>query len=152
MKNSTCSLLDNLSKDELADIAYRIKYLRNDILHMTQSQFALSVKISQTYLSQIENGNKKINMSTILLISAALKVNLDWLIYGMGTDDNIFGSEKVTKDSLIHSAQAAALQELQNSFSLKNNELDFLSWFLNLSSKDRQRYIDAVNILSSIPH
>lgn len=39
-------------------MAARITYLRNDILHMTQAEFASTLKISQTYLSLLESGKK----------------------------------------------------------------------------------------------
>lgn len=150
MKNPTETLLDNLSPEELSSITDRIKYLRNDILNMTQTQFALSANISQTYLSQIENGNRKINISTILRISSSLKVNLDWLIYGIGNDDNIFESDKITKDLLIQSHKQSVLTDLQNAYSLKTSELDFISWFLSLSQNQRKEYIAAIKTLSSL--
>jgi len=150
MKNPSQKLLDSFSPDELSSIIDRIKYLRNDFLHMTQTQFALSANISQTYLSQLENGNRKINMSTILNISSALKINLDWLIYGIGDDKNIFASGNITKDLIVEANQSDVLQQLQKAYSLKKDELEYISWFLSLSSKDKQQYISAINALTTL--
>lgn len=150
MENSNQYLLDTLSPEELSSITDRIKYLRCGVLQMTQTQFALSANISQTYLSQLENGNKKINISTILHISSSLKINLDWLIYGIGDDSNIFDSSQISKDLLIRSNQQTVLHDIQKVYSLKSKELDFISWFLSLPSKDRQKYIAAIETLTSI--
>ena len=46
-------------------MAARITYLRNDILHMTQAEFASTLKISQTYLCLLESGKKSITEAII---------------------------------------------------------------------------------------
>lgn len=152
MKNRENALLNNLSSDEIAGISKRIIYLRNSILHMTQSQFANHVKISQTYLSMLENGKKEILDSTICQIATSLHVNLDWLVYGIGGDENIFQSETITKEYFEDAAKNAVLSDLQAAYSLKPNEIDFVTWFLNLSSKDKQKYIAAVGAISDLYH
>lgn len=152
MKNRENTLLNNLSSEEIAGISKRIIYLRNSILHMTQSQFANHVKISQTYLSMLENGKKEILDSTICQIATSLHVNLDWLVYGIGGDENIFQSETLTKEYFEDTAKKAVLSDLQAAYSLKPNEIDFVTWFLNLSSKDKQKYIAAVGAISDLYH
>ena len=152
MKNTDNSLLHKLTHTEISDIAKRIIYLRSTILHMTQLQFATAVNISQTYLSLLENNKKDINMSTILQISSSLRVNLDWLIYGIGDDNNIFQAENITKDYLLQISRAAALHELQTSYALKSNEVEFISWYLNLSSKERQCYASALKTIAELYH
>ena len=117
---------------------------------MTQSEFATTVKISQSYLSFLENGDRDINLSAIENIATSLRVNLDWLIYGIGGDDNIFASENITKDFLMHSNQISILNELQKAYSLKSNEIDFLEWYLSLDSNKRQEFIKSINTLFSL--
>ena len=146
----TNNILDTLSSDELVLISNRIKYLRCEILHMTQSEFATSVKISQSYLSFLENGDRDINLSAIENIATSLRVNLDWLIYGIGDDDNIFASQNITKDFLVQSNQLSILKELQKVYSLKSSEIEFLEWYLSLDSKKRQDFIKSINTLSSL--
>lgn len=152
MKNKENTLLNNLSPDETAEISKRIVYLRNSILHMTQSQFANHVKISQTYLSMLENGKKGILDSTICQIATSLHVNLDWLVYGIGGDENIFQSETITKEYFEETSKKAILLDLQAAYSLKPNEVDFITWYLNLSSKDKQKYIAALGTISELYH
>lgn len=71
-------------------MAARITYLRNDILHMTQAEFASTLKISQTYLSLLESGKKSITEAIISKILTTFRINSDWLISGLGTDQDIF--------------------------------------------------------------
>lgn len=150
MKNKENNLINNLSPEEIDGVSKRIVYLRNSILHMTQLQFANHVKISQTYLSMLENGKKEILDSTICQIATSLHVNLDWLVYGIGGDENIFQSETLTKEYFEETAQHAVLVDLQAAYSLKPNEMDFVSWFLKLSSKDKQKYIAAIGAISDL--
>lgn len=149
MKKSN-TILDTLSSEELSLISNRIKHLRCDILHMTQSEFATTVKISQSYLSFLENGDRDINMSAIVNIATSLRVNLDWLIYGIGSDDNIFASENITKDYFVQSNQASVLKELQKIYSLKPSEIEFIEWYLTLQSKERQEFVKSINTISAL--
>lgn len=144
------TILDTLSSEELSLISNRIKHLRCDILHMTQSEFATTVKISQSYLSFLETGDRDINMSSIENIATSLRVNLDWLIYGIGGDDNIFASENITKDYLVQYNQASVLKELQKIYSLKPSEIDFIEWYLTLQSKERQEFVKSINTISAL--
>ena len=144
------SLLETLSAEDLARISQRIKYLRTDILQMKQSEFANAANISQSYLSFIERGERDVNVSVITNISSSLKINLDWLIYGIGDDNNIFASQNITKELLIKDTQEHALAELQKAYSLKSNDLDFLKWFLSLSKSERQHFVEATNTISKL--
>lgn len=144
------ALLNSLSAEELARISQRIKHLRTDILQMTQSEFANAANISQTYLSFIERGEREVNISFITNISSSLKINLDWLIYGIGDDSNIFASQNITKELLIKDSQEYALSVLQKAYSLKTNDLDFLKWYLSLSKSERQHFVEATNTISKL--
>ena len=144
------SLLDSLSAEELTSISQRIKYLRTDILQMTQSEFANAANISQSYLSFLERGERDVNISFITNISSSLKINLDWLIYGIGDDSNIFASQNITKERLIKDNQEYALSESQKAYSLKTNDLDFLKWYLSLSKSERQHFVEATNTISKL--
>ena len=144
------AILDSLSAEELASISQRIKYLRTDILQMTQSEFANAANISQTYLSFLERGERDINIPFITNISSSLKINLDWLIYGIGDDSNIFASQHITKELLLKNSQEYALSELQKAYSLKNTDLDFLKWYLSLSKAERLHFVEATNTISKL--
>ena len=134
MKNTNSTL----NGEDLKNITSRVIYLRNQILHMTQSEFASVLKMSQTYLSLIESGKKTITKSTIDNILSTFKVNMEWLLFGIGT-------EYFTK-----STQESALSALQNAYQLKNNETDFVKWYLSLSSKERSHFLSCIEGLSDL--
>lgn len=151
MNNNSESILANMTEQELSAINKRLVYLRQNILQMTQSQFCDAVKISQTYLSLLENGQRKIKIQIILKISSALKINLDWLIYGIGNDDNIFQSNDYSKEIFTRSSQEEALTNLQKAFSLKESDKNFLSWYLALSQKERAALFKSLEIIKHLP-
>lgn len=139
MKKSI-SNIDNLNDNELKGIASRITYLRNDILHMTQQEFCAILNMSQTYLSLLENGKKQIQKTTIDKILITFKVNMEWLIYGIGTDEDIFLSGLVTKDYLTKISQNEVFSDLQKVYQLKEQDIQFLQWYLNLPSSARASF------------
>lgn len=99
MKNTNSTL----NGEDLKNITSRVIYLRNQILHMTQSEFASVLKMSQTYLSLIESGKKAITKPTIDNILSTFKVNMEWLLFGIGT---------MMKSSFQHHIQRNILQNL----------------------------------------
>ena len=131
---------DILNENELKGIASRITYLRNDILHMTQQEFCTILNMSQTYLSLIENGKKQIQKTTIDKILITFKVNIEWLIYGIGTDEDIFLSGPVTKDYFTKVSQNEVFSDLQKVYQLKERDVQFLQWYLNLPSSARSSF------------
>ena len=154
MKNSI-SNIKNLNENELKDIASRIIYLRNDILHMTQQEFCTILNISQTYLSMLENGKKQIQKNTIDKLLITFHVNIEWLLYGVGTDNDIFLSDTITRDYLTKSSQKEVLSDLQKVYQLKKRDLQFLQWYLSLPTSARTTLHSLTDklkeILSSYP-
>lgn len=55
----------------------------------TQSEFALSCGITQTYLSQIESNLKEPNLSTLRIISESLDLPLPILFFLSLTEDDV---------------------------------------------------------------
>ena len=106
--------------------------------------------MSQTYLSLIESGKKAITKPTIDNILSTFKVNMEWLLFGIGTDDEIFLSTSYTKEYFTKSTQESALSALQNAYQLKNNETDFVKWYLSLSSKERSHFLSCIEGLSDL--
>ena len=131
MKNSV-SNINNLNEHELKEISSRITHLRNDILHMTQLEFCTILNMSQTYLSMIESGKKQIQKSTIDKILVTFRVNIEWLLYGVGSDEDIFLSDIITKDYLTQSSQNEVLNDLKKVFQLKDRDIQFFKWYLSL--------------------
>lgn len=132
MKKTTSNPLADLSSIELQQIANRIVYLRQNILRMTQHQFADSVEISQPYLSLLENQKKEFNMDTLIQIATSLNVNLNWLIYGIGGDENIFQQGYHEQRQ-----QEESLAALKKAYSLKSTDIEFIQKYLSLSDKER---------------
>lgn len=62
----------------------RIRYLRKEILHMTQEEFAKSIKISRSNLGNIETGTVSITERVLSDICDVHDVNIDWLINDIG--------------------------------------------------------------------
>ena len=141
------SLLSAMSEQELRAISDRIALLRQKHLKLSQTQFASALKISQTYLSLLENYRKSSTVSVLMQISNIFKVNLDWLLYG---DGEIFLPEGFTGESFLKITRIDALKNLKEAYSLKPSELRFISWYLELSSADRSAFTSALQSLFRI--
>lgn len=129
--------------------ASRITYLRNDILHMTQAEFSSALNISQTYLSLIEAGKKNITEAIISNILITFRVNSDWLISGIGSDEDIFLDNTTPKKYMPSQDLQVTLHELQKLYQLSDNETTFVSWFLSLPSKDRALFLSCIETFSA---
>jgi XRE family transcriptional regulator, regulator of sulfur utilization len=70
------------------DLGNVIKNIRRQ-KGQTQSEFALSCGITQTYLSQIETNSKEPNLATLKTISENLKLPLPILFFLSMTEDDV---------------------------------------------------------------
>jgi transcriptional regulator with XRE-family HTH domain len=68
---------------DTASIKDRIRAIRA-ALKMSQREFGKPIYISQSLLTEIEVGRRKINNRTIQLIVAHYKVNKEWMMTGKG--------------------------------------------------------------------
>lgn len=148
-KDSSTTLFSNLSETKLHEITERIIYLRQNVLDLSQKQFADALNISQSYLSQVESKKKPLNESLVHKICASFQVDVQWLLFNQGDIDTKFLSSAI-KSSAIES-QNHALKELQTAFSLKSSDTDFLSWFLALNAEDRTALIRAIQNIQQLP-
>lgn len=71
----------------------RVKYIRNSI-NLTQEEFGEKLTVAQTYLSQIENGDRDVTEKILKLICLQYNVNENWLRTGEG---EIFNKERENK-------------------------------------------------------
>ena len=124
--------LTDMPPAELQQIAVRIAHLRQDVLRMTQHQFAEAAGLSQAYLSLLENQKKSFNMETLMQIAFSLNVSLDWLTYGIGGDENIFQA-----GCRGQRQQEEALAALKKAYSLKSADIEFIQNYLSLSDRER---------------
>ena len=65
-------------------VSERVKHLRTS-LKMSQTEFAKAIFISNGYIADIENANKKVNDRIIHLISLTFGVSEAWLKHGTGS-------------------------------------------------------------------
>ena len=61
----------------------RVKILRK-ALKLSQEEFGKRMHISQSLITEIEIGNRRINERTILLIASEYNANKDWILTGNG--------------------------------------------------------------------
>lgn len=112
------------------EINKRIKFLRKD-RNLTQKDFATSIEIKQSTLSDIERG--KIGVSTNLLakITKIYKVSSEWLMYGqnginIGNADNdsylySVSPNQITKDINSHKFEYVGVDGQLNKLISLNN-------------------------------
>lgn len=122
MKKMTSSVLDQLSADELASVIKRIVDLRCNYLHMTQSEFASALGITQGYISMLEQGKKALTYSAYEKILLTFNVKESWLLYG--EDTKVFKQPR--KDD------------------------PFLQWYDTLSRADKNRFFHALTEISAL--
>lgn len=107
----------------------RIRYLRKEILHLTQEDFASSIKISRSNLGSIEIGRINITERVFSDICEKYDVNIDWLLKGEG--DPI---REKTRSEKITDFAADILKEEDDSFRRRLVEaladLDIEEWEL----------------------
>lgn len=81
----------------------RVKYLRKNILHLTQEEFASDIDISRSNLGGIETGKVALVERVKKSICRVYKINILWLEEGMGdlrseTPEDLFDEIKVEYD------------------------------------------------------
>ena len=102
---------------------------RRNFLKITQENLANEIDVSASFISDIENGRRKMSLETMIKISIALKTSLDYLIL-----DNM-NSTKIKNETKI--------EELKNLLKPidENNQAMFLDFTINsarfLASKIR---------------
>ena len=73
--------IDNIAVGE------RVRRKRNE-LGMTQEQLAEKCAISTSYIGHIERGSGTMSLNTLLLISNALGVSTDYILFDSFSDDD----------------------------------------------------------------
>lgn len=89
----------------------RIRYLRKDVLHMTQEEFAKSIKISRSNLGNIETGAVSTTERVLSDICDVHDANMDWLLKGEGLP-----IREKTRTEKITDFAADILKEEEESF------------------------------------
>ncbi len=96
----------------------RIRYLRKEVLHMNQRQFAASLGMSQTGISGTEQSGSNVPDSTIKLICSTHSISEAWLRTGDGPiriEPDTFSLDQYAKD---HGCTELELEILKAYFEL----------------------------------
>lgn len=134
MDNASFGLFDNINGDEYDSIPARIKYIRKEILHLTQKELAEKLGISQAYLSQIESGDKAINAKTLYLFEHVCHINSN-IILGVSTDNF---------------SDSSLLDQLSIKYQLSEKDQNLILWFCSLPEAHRNALCDAIQVLQGL--
>lgn len=127
----------------------RIKYLRKDILHMTQEEFAPRIRVSRSNLGGIETDRVGATRRLVEDICSEFSINHDWLMTGNGGDENIFikttRSEKAYNrfgyimENSTPSKKAALSMLLDLLYSVPDEKWDYImSQYKNIESEIKE--------------
>lgn len=106
------------------NIGERLKYLRKDVLKITQAGMADKLNIAKSSISRIEAGTIKPLDRTICDICRVFKINEEWLRYGNG---DIFTEEPDTD-----------IGKLAKKYNLSTTEHNLLLSYIEMPEEDRK--------------
>lgn len=111
------------------EVYERIRYLRKEVLHLTQEDFSTSIKVSRSNLGSIEIGRVNVTDRVLSDICDKYDVNRDWLLIGEGDP-----LRERTRNEKITDLTADLLREEEESFRRRLIEaladLDVEEWAL----------------------
>ena len=143
MGESSLNQFDQFSEDELSEIAGRIMYIRKNVLHLTQKEFSEALGISQSFLSQIESGNRIIPADVVIKINQVFHFPPSYILYGM--DLNISSNSSTVFEKNYH--QMDALKNMEAAFDLKKTDLELLKWYCSLDEARRSALYGSIQVL-----
>lgn len=76
----------------------RIKYLRKEVLHITQDEFSSKIQISRSNLGSIEIGRVNVTERVISDICKSFDINEEWLRTGNGEIKSELSKEEYIAD------------------------------------------------------
>lgn len=110
----------HMTKKELSEIGERLRSKRI-ALNLTREQFAELADISPSFYGQLEVGGSQMSLDTLLKISKALHVDMEYILLGTVSTDNSKALEPVLE--LLHNCSARELKlayEVLKLFLMKN--------------------------------
>lgn len=116
-------------------IGERVKYLRKEVLGLTQENFAEKLNFARSSIARIEKGDILPLDRTILDICREFNISEDWLRYGNG---EIF----VPKSTSL-------LDELTFEYNLNSVEKSIIDNFINSNDKERNIFLKYLKNLTS---
>ena len=101
----------------------RVKMIR-EYLGYTQKEFGTKIDVGQTYLSQIEKGDRPLTEKIIKLICFEFNVNYAWLVDGIG--------------EMFIESNDSLLDGLAKKHKLRDIDMQFIEAFIKLDETDRE--------------
>jgi len=87
-------------------IGSRLKYLRQELLDMSQKEFGLKINVIDSTISKMEKGVSGIDLRILQKLQVLLDVNLNWFVSGVGdpflinSPNNVINDEQATYSKL----------------------------------------------------
>ena len=93
-------------------------------LNLTQSQLAEAIDISDTYIGQIERGERSLTLDTLVRLVNRLGVSIDYLLKDSvdTTDDTILNQLRQAMDTQSHSRKQMAIDVIKTMFAHLDDE------------------------------
>lgn len=123
------------------DIGIRIR-LERERLNLTREKFAEIVELSSFYIGQIERGDRKMSLDTLVKIADTLHMSTDYLLFGT----------KIHNKELEIDKSFSVLENVDESYNLEfDNEIkELLSLLTRCSIKEVSLIKDMAKLI--IPH
>ena len=95
-------------------------------LGLTQARLAEDIDISDTYVGQIERGERSLTLDTLVRLVNRLGVTVDYLLkdYVVATDDNIIEQLRQILQSQSNARKQMAVNVLRTIFGHLNEDVD----------------------------
>jgi len=107
--------------EQLKALGERIRETRKE-KGLTQLELAEKVKISPTYMSEIELGKSNFGVETLIRICEELQVSTDWLIRAAVPEVNVIYQNEI--NSIIKDCDPALIEYMLQMLQLMKNSRD----------------------------
>lgn len=101
------------------DIGNRIRKIREN-MNLTRNSFSEIIDISETFLSQIERGEKCISLNTLLRICRKTGISADYILFG----NNSFSISQINIIKILNQLPPEANNIVYNTACFLNNIYD----------------------------
>lgn len=112
----------------------RIRYLRKEVLKLSQEEFAKKINVSRSNLGNLEINKINVTERVINDICREFRINEEWLLNGNG--------EIFKADSQNY------IEELVKQYSLNNKDKEILEAYVNMNEENRNLFYNFINSFS----
>ena len=129
----------------------RVKHLRKNYLHMSQTEFGNMLGVSRSVINNIERNalaRPEQKLSLIKLMSNTFNINEEWILHG--------------KEPMVIDDVSSTMQQLKKEYDLNSFDYELIAQYLQLTTDQRKTVCDyfrnvilasdnADSIASSVP-